>query len=267
MNKKLAIFILLILSLLIAGPVMADADNRAGLVIVFGDGTVHTECISFSQQQITGFELLERSELEYLTGFDPGAGAAVCSVEGEGCGENDCFCDYPKYWTYWHLEAGEWVYSQIGTSSWLIKNGSVDAWKWGVGAQPPDISFEQICGLPEQQETDTDHIASPSPSKTAQGTDNYITGTTNIDDLEISDDSKSITAPHTSESNHQNSSALADQSKKDIQANDQVITSTDESEEIAVNPSTDPDNALVIFGVVTILLGGVFLVIIVQNKS
>ncbi len=43
---------------------MAQEENRVGLVITHDDGTVVQRCISFSESEITGLQVLERSGLD-----------------------------------------------------------------------------------------------------------------------------------------------------------------------------------------------------------
>jgi len=51
---------------------------------------------------------------------------------------------------YYHLSNGQWVYSSLGAGAYNVRDGDVEGWVWGVstqqgGAQPPAISFDQIC--------------------------------------------------------------------------------------------------------------------------
>ena len=132
-----------------------EGGNRAGLVVDLGQGQVVTECISFSEPEISGYDLLARSGLPFAVDVQGGAGAAVCSINGVGCASSDCFCACPGgddcvYWSYWHLLNGQWVYAPGGASSYVIQNGAVDGWVWGPGsitsAVPPlSTSFDAIC--------------------------------------------------------------------------------------------------------------------------
>lgn len=156
-----------------AGRVAAQATpgalNRAGLVVAFGNGTVRTACVAFAEEEISGDELLSRSRLS----FGMSAEGAVCSIEGEGCPHNDCFCECPDldnclYWAYFNLDDGQWVYSQVGPAFSIVQDGSVDGWAWGRGdfdgAQPPPrLTFADICPAePPKPPTPT-----PIPSPTA----------------------------------------------------------------------------------------------------
>lgn len=156
--EALALLIALVLvfaPLITALPVAAQETppHRAGLVVVHGDGRVRTRCVSFEAPQISGLTLLQRSGLAVTSGSNA-MGATVCSLDGEGCPANDCFCECKgnpcRYWIYYHQGAdGGWRYSNVGAAAWMVGHGDVDAWVWGdAGALPPAISWESICDEP-----------------------------------------------------------------------------------------------------------------------
>ncbi len=120
--------------------------SKAGLAVTLPDGSTVLRCVEFSGDTISGFELLETSELQLDTIFDPAKGNAICGIEGQGCSSDNCFCGMPNYWSYWHLnlEGEEWAYSQVGSNTYQVTEGSVDGWSWGD--QPPSlVSFDEIC--------------------------------------------------------------------------------------------------------------------------
>lgn len=153
--KRALVILLLTLSLTIAALHVgaAQVENRAGLVVRFDDGQVETRCISFGEEQISGYELLQRAALE-LEGEEAGAGVTVCRIEDVGCPASNCFCqcqgDPCQYWSYWHLQDGEWRYSVAGASIYEVGHGDVEGWSWGPGSvsdavAPPVIDFDEIC--------------------------------------------------------------------------------------------------------------------------
>ena len=156
-----------LLALLLLGlglPVLARAQgpNRAGVVVMTGDGRVHSACVTFDEPAIDGLTLLERSGLA-LSVQPQGGNASVCSIAGEGCGfpKEDCFCQCKggaacRYWTYWHLVRDRWQFSAAGAPTYEVKPGSVDGWAWGDGSvtsgmRPPVVTFENICPVPATQ--------------------------------------------------------------------------------------------------------------------
>ena len=165
------LFLLASLTLLILPPTLqAQDENRAALVVNFGD-RVSTHCVSFSEDQISGYELLVRAGLDVEVEAD-GMGAAVCQLDDTGCPSNDCFCqcsggDDCVYWSYWHQSGGAWQYSAVGASAYQVEDGSVEGWSWGPGSPeqaipPPDLSFADVCAPPA--------TATPAPSATPQPT-------------------------------------------------------------------------------------------------
>jgi len=123
--------------------------NRAGVVVRFGDGTVETACVAFSEEQITGVELLQRSSLVVEIAESPGLGAAVCKIGNDGCPADSCFCDADNFWKYFLGEDGSWSSSLVGASSRTVQAGDLDGWQWtAIGdeaATPTDISFAEVC--------------------------------------------------------------------------------------------------------------------------
>jgi len=144
-------------------PVAAqDTDDQAGLVIQFGDGSVVTACIDLETDgQATGEDLLRSAGLDPVIDYSSGfGGGTVCKIGDDGCSfpTEKCFCQCTMkpgepcvYWTYFHLLDGQWRYANLGASSFVVKPGQVQAWVWGQGGvgsgvQPPDVTFEQLCG-------------------------------------------------------------------------------------------------------------------------
>jgi hypothetical protein len=163
--------------------VSADSPNRVALVVKHGDGDVITQCIEFNGDQISGYEVLKRSNLDL--NFEPNAmGAAICRIDGEGCSypQDDCFCQCNDltgqtpciYWSYWYRDGGDWRYSGFGASSRDARNGDVEGWVWSEGSvssadtEPPDLEFSDICAeLPTATPTPTN---TPKPTPTLTNT-------------------------------------------------------------------------------------------------
>jgi hypothetical protein len=164
----------------------AQGNNRAGLVIRFGDGRVETRCIEFSEQTISGLELLERSELPVLAAFDPSLGAMVCKIQDQGCPVDNCLCSSPPdYWSYWHLNGESWVYSPAGSSIYQVSDGEVQGWTWGPGNPPPVMTFEQVCAPPTTESPTNTPVPTNTPippTDTPMPTDTPIP--TNTSELE-----------------------------------------------------------------------------------
>lgn len=166
--------VLLLMLLLPPAPVAAQEGNRAGLVIIHGDGSIATQCVAFPEESISGAELLARSGFD-LSVEASSMGATICRIDGEGCafpGEA-CFCQCQGspcvYWSYWRLVEGEWRYSNLGAGNTVIRAGDVDGWRWGAGANdqaeaPPAVAFADIC-RETSQAIDAQPALTPAPAE------------------------------------------------------------------------------------------------------
>lgn len=175
-----AIIIGALLALTAAAAAAQPAPHRAGLVIQYGDGSIETACVSFAEDQISGIELLERSDLPAVI-QQTGIGAAVCKIGSQGCDypAEGCFCarDGARavYWAYQVLGAEGWRYSPIGAADVAVRDGDVNGWAWGAGdsdagARPPVIGIDAICAPPPSPgapPTAAAASAMPSPSPVA----------------------------------------------------------------------------------------------------
>ncbi|MFN2123446.1 MAG: hypothetical protein ACK2UP_08110 [Candidatus Promineifilaceae bacterium] len=150
---------------------LAQDGNQAALVIRYSDQNVQTACVDFSEPEISGLELLQRSGLDLELDVQ-GLGAAVCRIGQTGCPANDCWCQCKGggdciYWSYWLKPGGQWQYSQGGASIYTATDGDIQGWSWGPGAvsqaySPPDLSFEDVCAS-----TTTVEDATPTATATS----------------------------------------------------------------------------------------------------
>ncbi|MHB9033035.1 MAG: hypothetical protein ACYC6L_08305 [Anaerolineae bacterium] len=170
----LIITILVLVGLLVsAGGYMvgsqAQGSNHASLVVVFGTNDVFNSCVSFSEPEISGVDLLKRAGLTLLSQQVAGVGESVCKIEEVGCnypGEA-CFCKCLgspcSYWSYWTWNAGEWIYSGRGASQTMVQPGSIQAWVWGDGqTQPPVVGPQGVCGGGGLQQAATETPVQPT---------------------------------------------------------------------------------------------------------
>jgi hypothetical protein len=124
--------------------------QRAGLVLRFGDGSVVTRCVSFGEPSLTGAELLMRAGLSVVLDLNSSIGAGVCKIGNQGCDQGkSCFCQCEgsmcAYWQYFHLQSGAWKYSNLGAGVYQVSDGAVEGWAWGNNVAPPMMSLDQIC--------------------------------------------------------------------------------------------------------------------------
>ena len=184
MRIKALGFILALYSLAAAslpGPVLAQEPNRAALVVQFDQDRVETRCISFEGDTVTGGELLKLSELDVTIDASRGMGITLCKVDGLGCDfpAEHCFCQCMgggpcAYWNYFYRDSGSesWVYSPLGAALHKAGPGSVEAWVWGDGHNPPAnaLTFESICTVstPTAPVQEAAVGPAPSPAQTLQ---------------------------------------------------------------------------------------------------
>lgn len=132
------------------GTAVGGGPNRAGLVVRHDDGRVERTCVAFDEQTISGMELLERSGLDVVAERSA-LGAAICSLDGEGCRhpDQDCFCRFPTFWGYWVQEQDDarWRFSETGSQDRDVEDGSLHGWSFGRDGKPapPSTSFDEVC--------------------------------------------------------------------------------------------------------------------------
>lgn len=184
----LLLVLLLGFSLLVREALSAQTVNRAAVVVVFGNGNTQKRCIEFTEDQISGMELLDRTGLDVSVDASNAMGVAVCKIGRNGCNypSQNCFCECQGaeclYWSYWTGDAGgDWTYSGMGTSNRALRDGDIDGWVWGVGttssaSPPPAITFEQVCGVTVGKATVTP-TATEIPTETLTATSAPATAT------------------------------------------------------------------------------------------
>lgn len=177
--KRLLLLLLPALVLLVPAPMRGQVTSRAGVVVKFSDGSVHTNCVSFADDSISGLELLQRSGLDVIAQTS-GNNAAVCKIGPDGCNfpaESCLACKFGgggsgqgEYWAYWILNGAAWRYSQQGAGIRRVRDGEVDGWAYGAGnvqtgAQPPVTTFDQICpALPPTPQPVVEPTTPPPPA-------------------------------------------------------------------------------------------------------
>jgi hypothetical protein len=116
----------------------AEELHHAGLVVRHGDGRLTYAYISFTEDEISGTELLKRTGIPVVTVSFGGLGEGVCEIEREGCPAADCrkrVCqgrgnDAP-FWQYFRQSTpGNWQPLVLGASSTKVRDGDIDGWSW-----------------------------------------------------------------------------------------------------------------------------------------
>lgn len=144
--------LLVSLALLIILPGLALA-GEAAVVVRHGDGSTTFALVSFPEEEITSFELLDRSTLSLTTVAFGGLGEAVCTLDGEGCPVSDCqrrLCQTgdpeSPFWQFFRPGADGFLVSQpLGASASRVSDGGVDVWSWtGSEANVPPMALSDI---------------------------------------------------------------------------------------------------------------------------
>ncbi|CAA9542876.1 MAG: hypothetical protein AVDCRST_MAG87-228 [uncultured Thermomicrobiales bacterium] len=127
--------------------------HSAGLVIDYGDGRVSYAWVPFTEESISGIELLERSGLSLVAVSFGGLGKGVCEIEGTGCGIEPCrarLCQTADpaspFWQYLRQDGpGNWKRFALGASQSDVRDGDIDGWAW-AGAVPelPALALDEI---------------------------------------------------------------------------------------------------------------------------
>jgi hypothetical protein len=159
------------------------AENRAGLVIVFGPDEVDSTCVTLPAGRVTGLDVLTESGIAFQTDVGSAVGVGVCKIGETGCDVplDSCFCRCQgvncAYWNYLRHSAANpeatWEYSSQGGAATVVQPGDVEVWAWGnTGVEVPFVPFADICpdSTTEPVPTDTPAavaVAAPTESPTA----------------------------------------------------------------------------------------------------
>ena len=131
---------------------IAQQMNHAAVVVDTGDGVVRKMCLAFPEAEIDGIEALRRVDTRPSRFQTFGSrGVAVCMRCGVGCPDGDCFCNPEKFWAYHRAGPGDGAYalSSTGAGATKVRNGDVEAWRWGGGEPPPKTTVSEVCNVDE----------------------------------------------------------------------------------------------------------------------
>jgi hypothetical protein len=139
-------------------PTTAEEFNHAGLIVRDSEGRLTYAWVPFSEDEITGVELLRASGIPVVTVGFGGLGEAVCSIDGQGCGVSECqrnvcqasAADAP-YWQYFQQDPTNvalWQWLALGASASKVHDGDVFGWSW-TASEPrlPALSGAEIAKL------------------------------------------------------------------------------------------------------------------------
>ena len=122
-------------------PMTEDSVNNAGLIIYASDVDIEDICVSFTTPTISGFELLDNSEISY--DMQDGFLNSIKDIANPSGGT--------MYWSYWRWNGREWQFNNKGASDSVVYPGSIEAWmftSWEVfPSLPPNYTpnLNQTC--------------------------------------------------------------------------------------------------------------------------
>lgn len=106
-----------------------------------------TRCVAFVEDQITGFQLIQRAGIEYQAQAFGSMGNAICQLDYEPQNvPSSCFGS-GAYWQYFHRTSSGWAQSSTGASSMVLHDGDMDGWRYGAGSgqAPANLTFSSVC--------------------------------------------------------------------------------------------------------------------------
>ncbi len=165
----LAIVLSVLLSADMPAAKATEPANVAGLVVYYGDGAMTYAWVPFTENEISGIDLLERSGLPILTVGFGGLGDGVCKIVKTGCDVSACrlrLCQTADrsspFWQYLRLGPdGVWSKQALGGSASRVTNGAIDAWVWTGGDAMPALPVLSLTTLAEYAGVDSGATAMP----------------------------------------------------------------------------------------------------------
>lgn len=127
----------------------------AGLIVDYGGGEMTYAWVPFTEDEISGVDLLEKSGLPVLSVGFGGIGDAVCKIVRTGCDVSACrlrLCqtaDHSSpFWQYLRLGPdGVWAKQPLGGSSSKVTDGAIDAWVWAGSDSMPQLPVLSLTSL------------------------------------------------------------------------------------------------------------------------
>ena len=159
------------------GVAQEGSGNRAGIVVVDGEGRMAYGVVQFDEPEISGVELLRRSGAEPATVLFGGLGEGVCSIGNTGCSVDVCrrrVCQGPKpddpFWKSFAPDGQRWIALQLGASADKVRDGEVRLWAWT--GKEPDLPILTLPEVSELAKGRVGELVWPNGQPAAPATDN-----------------------------------------------------------------------------------------------
>jgi hypothetical protein len=149
---------------------LASGTHHVAVVVEHGNGTVLSRCVAFTEEQRTGEQIMQLSNIEYgMSSYGGGLGNAVCQVDGEPASyPPSCLTSTSAYWAMFVSRAGgRWSISNAGVSSQEFSDGDALGWHYVPptgGGPPPSPAGVCATGAPAPAPVVT---TAPAPAATA----------------------------------------------------------------------------------------------------
>ncbi len=127
-------------AILLPGQAAPATPHTAGVVVQYPDGRIEARTVQFDEDSISGLEALHRAGLSLAL-----SGSLVCSIGGQGCPSDDCFCGCPApydpcyFWSYFNWNGQAWDFAAVGAGERQVHHGDVDGWRWSQ-SEPPTLT-------------------------------------------------------------------------------------------------------------------------------
>jgi hypothetical protein len=114
--------------------------NKAALVVRKSTGEIKTACVEFTQEYISGEDLLNAS------GFKPVfENKFLVEIDLERSNSSANLSDDDLYWSYWIFSNG-WKYANSGASYTKVYDGNIQGWQLAHSTiLLPNPNFDDIC--------------------------------------------------------------------------------------------------------------------------
>jgi len=135
---------------------------NVGVVVSFPDGSDYGECVQIAEGK-DGYELLEKSGLSIRWSDKGSFGRLICSINNVGVATQGSTCDWDgdKYWGFFMLDGGSWVYLPVGHDGgeecwngglssydghYCAADNDVLGYRYGTyGDEPQAFTYEDVC--------------------------------------------------------------------------------------------------------------------------
>jgi hypothetical protein len=151
----------------VGGCAQAAALHHAALVVDDPGAATVTRCVAFTEDSITGAQLLARSGVEYATAY---SGQAVCQINNQpGQYPPTCWTSSSPYWAFYVSRGGgSWTFSNLGFTSQTFRDGDAEGFRYeGQNDYTAPPSPAGVCPVPTPPTPTAVPTSRPSSSAVA----------------------------------------------------------------------------------------------------